>query len=208
MGHVTRPIGVVTGLQVEADIARAIPDALVLCFGPGPAKAEQAAMALLRQGALSLMSFGIAGGLDPAFKAGDLVCSPATFAQALGASAGRIATVAEPALTRADKAALYQRSGACAVDMETSAVQGVAQAHGLPFLTLRAICDTAHDSIPRSALKGVSPDGAMQPMRVAGGLFARPQDLPALVKLGKRQKAALAALKFAVKHIGTDGFAG
>ncbi|MEO0412727.1 MAG: hypothetical protein AAF221_12905 [Pseudomonadota bacterium] len=192
-------IGIVTGLQVEADIARLVPNAQVLCLGPGPIKALQAAEALVEQGATILMSFGIAGGLDPALKAGDLVAAPADLARRVGAKAETIATVTDPAMTPRDKALLYKRSGCSAVDMETSAVRDVASAHALAFQIVRAICDTADDTIPEIALKGVSPAGETRPMRVAAGLLTRPQDVAALMTLGKRQKTALEALRLAVK---------
>lgn len=200
MGHVAT-LGIVTGLQVEADIARAVPNARVLCLGPGPIKALQAAEALVEQGVTTLMSFGIAGGLDPALEPGDLVAAPTDLARRVGARAETIATVTDPAITPQDKAALYARSRASAVDMETSAVRDVATAHNLPFQILRAICDTAGDSIPQIALKGVSPTGETRAARVAAGLLTRPQDLAALITLGKRQNAALAALRGAVKTL-------
>ncbi|MEM7568758.1 MAG: nucleoside phosphorylase [Pseudomonadota bacterium] len=200
MGYVT-PLGVITGLQVEARIAQDIPGALVMCLGPGPIKALQAAEALADQGAQALMSFGIAGGLDPALAAGDLVVSPQALGEPLGAKASTVATVTDPALTPEDKAALLQSSQAAAVDMETSAVQDAASARGLPFLCVRAICDEAGDTIPEIALKGVSPNGETRPVRVAAGLLTRPQDLGHLMTLGQRQKAALAALRRAVKAL-------
>lgn len=198
MGNVEGPIGVVTGLQSEAGLARHLPNAIVLCLGPGPAKAREAAQRLVSRGAGALMSFGVAGGLDPALLSGDLVAAPTALALTLKAKAETITTVTDPALTPEDKAALFLTSGASAVDMETSAVKGVAEAHGLPFMMVRAICDTADDTIPQIALKGVSPDGAMRPVRVATGLLTRPQDLAALLQLGRQQKRAMAALKEAV----------
>jgi len=188
-------LGVVTGLQLEAEIARAIPDADVLCLGPGPLKAIQAAEMLVERGAEQLMSFGIAGGLDPTLRAGDLIVSPEDPAAQLGAKASTITTLSLPALTPGDKADLFAQSGASAVDMETSAIGDVAAAHGLPFMIIRAICDEAGDTIPPIALKGVSHDGLTRPVRVAAGLLTRPQDMAALIALGKRQKKAVEALK-------------
>lgn len=201
MGHVTAPLGVVTGLQVEADIARAIPGSIVLCLGPGPGQAHQAATQLVQRGARALMSFGVAGGLDPALAPGDLVCAPASLAKLLDAKGSSLTTVEVPALTPDEKSALHTQSGASAVDMESSSVAAVAQAHGLDFLCVRAICDTAGDTIPPLALKGVDALGNTRTVRVAAGLLARPQDLAALMTLGKRQKAALAALKAAAGQI-------
>lgn len=195
VGDTPRPIGIVTGLQVEADIARGIPHSIVLCLGPGPSKALQAGEMLVERGARSLMSFGVAGGLDPALQAGDVIASPAKLAEAFGAKTSAITTVADPALTPEDKAVLFEKSEASAVDMESSAVEAAAAAASVPYYFIRAICDEAGDTIPQIALKGVSPDGRTRPIRVAAGLATRPQDLAALLHLGRQQKKALAALK-------------
>ncbi|MGD1956815.1 MAG: hypothetical protein ACFBZ9_16585 [Sphingomonadales bacterium] len=194
-------VGIVTGLQLEAEIARGFQSADVLCLGPGPMKALQAAEHLVEKGATALMSFGIAGGLEPGLKAGDIIASPDALGAALSAKGHSIATIPDPAMTPQDKAALYKKSGACAVDMETSAVRDVAQAHGVPFLILRAICDEAGATIPDIALKGVSTDGKTQPVRVAAGLLTRPGDVPALIHLGKQQKKAVSALQNAVRML-------
>ena len=74
-------LGVVTGLQFEADIVRRmIGDAVsrpigrdsisVAWLGPGPDSAGNAARSLLEIGATALLSFGVAGGCDPALPPG------------------------------------------------------------------------------------------------------------------------------------------
>jgi nucleoside phosphorylase len=149
------------------------------------------------------MSFGVAGGLDPALAPGDLVCTPESLAQRFAAKGSSITTVEAPALTPAEKSALRAQSNASAVDMESGSIEGVASAHGLAFYCVRAICDTAGDTIPPLALKGVDALGNTRAIRVAAGLVTRPQDLAALLTLGKRQKAALAALKAVAAQIMT-----
>ena len=67
-----QPIGIVTGLQVEARIARRLSD-LVGCTGSVHANVAPAAEWLLASGAKSLMSFGIAGGLAPDLPPGTLI---------------------------------------------------------------------------------------------------------------------------------------
>ena len=65
-------LAVVTGLEAEARIARrAGLDALAA--GGGPGAATRAADDLVRRGATALLSFGIAGGLDPALRTGTVV---------------------------------------------------------------------------------------------------------------------------------------
>ncbi len=67
-----QPIGIVTGLQVEARIARRLSD-LVACTGSVHTNVAPAAERLLASGAKSLMSFGIAGGLAPELEPGTLI---------------------------------------------------------------------------------------------------------------------------------------
>src|SRR5512135_2689308 len=50
-----------------------LPDALVYCSGASPIRAAAGAAALIAQGATVLVSFGLAGGLDPALRPGDLM---------------------------------------------------------------------------------------------------------------------------------------
>ena len=69
---VPQPIGIVTGLQVEARLARRLSD-LVACTGGVPANVAPAAERLLQSGAKALMSFGIAGGLAPDLPPGTLI---------------------------------------------------------------------------------------------------------------------------------------
>ncbi|MEX2453099.1 MAG: hypothetical protein WD470_00255, partial [Rhodospirillaceae bacterium] len=82
-------LGIVTGLQEEADIVRdaleaapfaiagnpalALDSTAVSCHGPGAARAAAAAAELIAGGARALLSFGVAGGCDPALPAGTVV---------------------------------------------------------------------------------------------------------------------------------------
>jgi len=69
---IPQPIGIVTGLQVEARLARRL-SSLVACTGGVHANVAPAAERLLASGAKSLMSFGIAGGLAPDLPPGTLI---------------------------------------------------------------------------------------------------------------------------------------
>src|SRR5579859_7795360 len=64
-------IGIVVGMQTEA--ALLAPGSMIVCTGGRPAKAEQLARYLLEAGAEGLVSFGVAGGIDPRLAPGDLV---------------------------------------------------------------------------------------------------------------------------------------
>jgi hypothetical protein len=73
-------LGIVTGLAAEQNCLRALPVAdwpRVRCFGMGPEAAGKAASELLGQGCAALLSFGLAGGLDPLLRPGSVVIADA-----------------------------------------------------------------------------------------------------------------------------------
>lgn len=99
------------------------------------------------------------------------------------------------AASPAEKAALYAQTGALAVDMETHIAARVAARHGLPFAAIRAISDTAHETLPPAALVGMNPDGSMALGKVLASLARRPGQLPALIRTGRNAEAAFRALR-------------
>jgi adenosylhomocysteine nucleosidase len=168
-------VGVVTGLPREARLLRGLSFS-VRCEGPGATNARRAAEALIREGVEALVSFGVAGALDPKLKPGDIVRTT---------GAGVILNVAEPVASPAEKSRLFREAGAVAVDMESEAVAEVAHAAGVRFLAVRAIVDPAHRTLPRSVRAGGID------MRA---LLARPGDwfrLMALARDWRRAKRAL-----------------
>ena len=56
----------------------------------------------------------------------------------------------------ADKAQLFARVGAAAVDMESGVVARAAARAGVPFLAIRAIADAANTGIPRDVLNRIT----------------------------------------------------
>ncbi len=151
-----------------------------------------------------MVSFGLAGGLHPALRPGDLL-RPARVLAADGA------WDADPALlggttpgslwgggavlaTAADKAALHRRSGAAAVDLESAAVARVARRHGLPFAVLRAVCDPADCDLPPAALVALDPAGRIGLGAVLASVLANPRQVPALLALGADAARARRAL--------------
>lgn len=203
-------LGIITGLEIEAAIIRKAGGDLeahqqpLIKSGFGPENAATAARALAAEGATALMSFGFAGGLDPALKVADLILAE------LVLDGGGATVFPDPAwqavtahnfaelnvipvtvysdrvviATPEDKARLHGETGASAVDMESFAVGNVARQLGLKFLVLRAILDPADQIIPESALAGYSQDGTISKKDIAGALMARPQDMPAMIQLG------------------------
>jgi adenosylhomocysteine nucleosidase len=228
-------IGVVAALPLEARclVGRKLaPDERVelypaagwiqLC-GIGREKALRAAQSLLEAGATALLSWGIAGALDPALGAGTLLLPQ----QVIGADqsvfavdgawrnrlhdrvAVHVATTSGSLLESlsiithlSQKQALAKRVGAAAVDMESAAVAQVAHQAGVPFMAIRVIADTAAAAIPSSALSAVDAYGRLQVLPLVTSLLAHPGELPALITLGRAIRAAQKTLSTVAKQAG------
>lgn len=170
----------------------------------------------------AVLSFGIAGALDPVLRPGALLVAtdvrtasgtvypadPAWSARlaaaVTGARAGPIAGAGSVAALPDAKRALHAATGALAVDLESEPAAAFAAARGLPFAALRAVADTAAERIPPAALAGLRPDGRADPLAVLRALARRPGDLPDLLRVALRSRAALAALARAVALLGRD----
>jgi len=211
------PVGAVVGMQSEAAL---LPADLACGIAAGSAaRAEAEARRLLAEGAQALVSVGIAGGLDPAMRPGDIVIG-----RVVETADGEVATndvwmcrllnalpQARPVrvhapgralATPADKRARFEATGAQAVDMESGGVARVAQAAGCPFAVVRVIADPAESGLPRAALAGLGPNGETRPFAVLAGLARRPWEVPALIRVGLESHAALSVLREALVVLG------
>jgi adenosylhomocysteine nucleosidase len=218
-------VGVVAALESEArtlgvavrrrDGLSSLGDgALLAVSGMGGARAAIAARSLIEAGALALMSFGLAGGLDPTLSAGTVVLPSevisrggarfststdwreqlsAAIAKQRPVAAGTLLSSAAAIGTVADKAAAFRETGAVAVDLESLAIAEVSAAHNLPFIAVRVIVDTAADVLPR-AVMAASVGDQVNLRRLIGGLAAAPLDLIALIRLAQRYRTATRSL--------------
>ncbi len=168
---------------------------------------------LVVRGVGGLLSFGLAGGLDPALPSGALVvpaeviedgrhypADPGLSARfggtmSLRALSGR-AVLAEPAAKRAAHAA----TGAAIIDLESGAVARVAHRHDLPFAVLRAVCDPASRGLPPLALAALDAGGRIGVWRVTASLLRHPGQIPSLIGLARDAMRARAALTTAVRR--------
>jgi adenosylhomocysteine nucleosidase len=202
-------LGIVTGLTAEARIAALL--GRVLAGGGSAEGAARAATRLADEGATTLLSFGLAGGLCASMVPGTIVIPSIVITEdgrftADAAVSARLGGVTAPSLfasttvvARAgDKQVLACRTGALAVDMESGAVAAVAQARGLVFAVLRAVCDTADADLPPAALVALNARGAIGLGRVAASVLRRPGQIPALLRLASQAAIARAAL---VRHV-------
>ena len=199
-------VGVVVGMAAEARIARRLGWPVAVGGGTEPG-ARAAAERLLRQGATAFVSFGLAGGLDPALRPGMLVIpetvlvgdqripADAGLMQRLGGATGHVVLgAARVAATVAEKRNLHDRTGADAIDLESGAVALAAQAAGIPFAVLRAICDPAERTLPHAALIALDRQGAIGAGRMSASIIAHPRQVGALLRLAADAASARRAL--------------
>ena len=194
---------------------------LLALSGIGRAAAAAAAQALIDAGVSALMTFGMAGGLDPALKPGSVVipcellasdgaryvANPAWREQVAAAvsplravTEGNLLTSTHAIETPADKAAAFRATGAAAVDMESATVAAIAAQHNLPFIAVRVIVDTAADMLPR-AVVAASKAGRVRLARLIGGLILAPREIGSLVRLAQRYRIAMRSLRVIGAHL-------
>jgi adenosylhomocysteine nucleosidase len=213
---------VVTGLAREARIAAGLDVAVLTGLG-SPALRRK-----LEENSLTcraVVSFGIAGGLDPTLAPGDVVI--ATGVRAAGkrwpsdpgiarlwaqllerrcerAVLAEIAGLAMPLLCRDGKSALRAATGAAVVDMESHIAAEFAAARVLPFAAIRVVCDPADRTLPSLAAKALRPDGRVDVTSVLASLLRQPVQIGALLRLARDARLAFARLGSVRATLGPD----
>lgn len=178
--------------------------------GPGEERAATAARAALARGATALISWGLAGALEPGLAPGTVLLPKEVLAQkgtvfrsdALWHANLHAALHAEFVLEertllgvsdvlsgRQSKTHAAGTTGAVGVDMESAAIAEAAQLAGARFVALRVIFDSHADLLPPRADRWIDERGNR---RIAAAIDAAltPADWPALWILGQRYRTA------------------
>jgi hopanoid-associated phosphorylase len=206
---VTSVLGIVAALEMEGRWISAS-EPLIEVSGGGEERAGAAARRLLDRGASALVSWGVAGGLDPDLEPGTVVL-PDVVIHADGSSypidvawrdrllervSGRVVTStsslyhASSVITSPDeKRAVYGRVGAGAVDMESAAVAAVASEMEIPFVVVRVVVDAAGVRLPEVALTMCDEAGRLKKSAVLGLIF-QPGEWRGMLRLGRANGAA------------------
>jgi len=211
-------LGIVTGLVSETDCLRDIGRAGLLairCAGADARRARVSARELADAGCVALVSFGLAGGLDPALRSGDVILADrvagkgvilradeawharagALLQEETGVTVGLLAGADVMVGTPEEKRRLHEETGAIAVDMESPVVAATARQFNLPFLAVRVIADTADGRVPNWLSEVIDEVGAVKTGTFCTGLLRRPGDVPDIVRLAGANRRALASLR-------------
>jgi len=216
-----RPVLIVTGLVQEARIA-AGPGLTVICSSSDPRQLRALLAGFDPLSVRGVISFGVAGGLDPALKSGDVVVATEVIAGDSGrwqaASAlseeliagagvgrevlggqrvirGRLAGVEQVVTAQAGKAALRLQTGAAAVDMESHIAAAYAADAKLPFAALRVISDPATRALPTLATSAIKANGDIDLRKILRGVARNPLSIRALFETGRDFNRALRSLR-------------
>jgi len=209
------PILIVTGLPQEARIA-AGPGMTVICSSSDPRQLRGLLRMFDPTGVRGIISFGVAGGLDPVLEAGDVVVATEVVANGVrwrAAEALRSELATTPDLDRRrvfegvlvgsenvvlgthTKAALRRATGAAAVDMESHIAADFAAEHRLPFAALRVVSDPASRSLPELAVNVIKPDGKLDAWKILRGVARQPTTIPHLMQAARDFNRAIAGLR-------------
>lgn len=220
----TLPVLAVTGLAKEARLASG-PGVLAVGAGGNPARLRALLSERREPGCRAVLSFGIAGGLDPTLRPGDVIVASGIVSaerrydadrdladailRALSgpearAGSGSLAGVDAAVLTVAAKASLRHETGCAAVDMESHVAAAFAEQHGLPFAALRIVCDPATRAIPAFAALALKPNGEPDVWAVLRAVARDLSQVRPLVHLARDSGTAFASLKRCRRRLG-DG---
>jgi adenosylhomocysteine nucleosidase len=162
---------------------------------------------------------GVAGALDPKLQVGDLVIADQviTETEVLTPSlipslshtptpphshTGPIVSLDQVLITAEEKAAAFAgrlphpptpphpHTPPLAVEMETAAVARLAEARRIPWCAIRAVSDTAAESLPLDFNRLRDRSGDLPTSRVALAAITNPRAIPGLIRLGKNTSLA------------------
>jgi adenosylhomocysteine nucleosidase len=181
---------------------------LVLITGMGAAAGDRAVTWVLNHrrewgGVGRIISAGFCGALVPELEVGTLI-QPATVIDSQGnrwlvqphPRVGLplcLLTRAAPVLTRVEREALQQFSGAAVVDMESAQVARRAREAGIPFACLRSVSDGMETTLP-PALSAALVGEQVNLGRLAVAVLRRPWLVVSLWRLARDSRRAADAL--------------
>mgnify|MGYP001828063893 CR=1 FL=1 len=218
--------GCLTGTPVRPGICQTVtPDVFVFCAGVGQQNARQAAQALIDANVDALVSWGVAGALDPGLVSGDTLLPEAVRDEAqhiypvndawhaslktrldhqhVYADGTLLSTQAMQNDER-QKSDLYQATKARAIDMESAAVASTALDANKPYVVVRTIFDTSSMRIPASSTNATDQYGQVSIPKLAKGLIMKPAELLQYPQMIASFAQARRSLQRIVERCGRD----
>lgn len=218
-------VGFVTALQMERRwLDPEVDPRFVEVGGMGRERAEAASRLLLSRGATALVSWGVAGGLDPELESGTVVLADAVHASDDGPVMGdtswrdrlvkllgeRVSNVTGSVVhadeildSAAIKGQVFERTRASVVDMETLGVAGVAVEAGVSWIAVRVVTDNAGMSLPPAVTSVSDERGRLRPTGLAR-LVLSPWLWPDLSRLARANTAAARSMRELSRIAGAD----
>lgn len=193
---------------------------IVTYTGMGPDATNQALRRLLAETEVGqIIGVGYAGALTDGLTTGDLIAAEEVCSATSGTlwhsdadlvaaalqlipdiSQGRLLTVETACTDGVQKRTMGQRFQACAVDMESAALAGVAAEHAIPFLVLRSILDPVEATVPDPAAFMNAQQGVSK-KKLATYLLKHPQSVWQLPQLAIHAKRARHSLNEAIPKL-------
>ena len=179
----------------------------VLVTGDGAARARYGVRALLEAVPVSrLLAVGSAGGLTPELKTADLIMARQVIstdgsrreapeasdsaARAAGARLGTVVTVDELVLTADEKRRMWESVGpsedAGVLDLESAYFVEAAEEAGVPWVVIRAVLDTASETLPDFLHDCSGPGGEIRRPAVLRHAARHPRVIPDLLRMRSR----------------------
>jgi nucleoside phosphorylase len=210
-----KKIGFVTGINSEAKILKSS-NAIVFCSNMKPENVAMGTNRLINKGADAIISFGLAGALDPTLKPGSIIiapqvltpsykkipCNPLLGSKIFNLKKNKRGIYFKPILgsnrpitSQSEKRKVFKESKAAAIDMETHIAAQTARKRKIPFFTIRSICDTADQDLPDIISVATKNKKKLNLFEIFRFVLGKPSELKKFPKLIINYKIGMKSLR-------------
>ncbi|HEV2392491.1 MAG TPA: hypothetical protein VG146_09030 [Verrucomicrobiae bacterium] len=185
----------------------------ILLTGMGGGNARKTVRAALTRARPKLvLSCGFAGGLNPKLPHGAVLFQTEGLheldeaLEEAGAQRAKFVSQERVVITAEEKRALWQKTGADAVEMESDAIWAICRQLTIPCATVRVILDPARKSLPFDFNQIMTEDKRLDGFKLALGILKSPVAIPGLLLLQSQSRRAARRLA-RVLEAGLSAFA-